>query len=105
MILVLGSLLMFVLTINSGDPLAEYRESNAQNRENLIKQRIEHMGLDDPWYVRYWNWLSGVFRAISGRTSTAATSMIWSPRRRVRPSASSSSPPSWPSCWAWSSVF
>lgn len=67
MILVLGSLLMFVLTINSGDPLAEYRESNNPNRDNLIKQRIEHMGLDRSWYERYWDWLTGVFRGDLGQ--------------------------------------
>ncbi|SHJ88420.1 peptide/nickel transport system permease protein [Tessaracoccus bendigoensis DSM 12906] len=67
LILVLGSFLMFVLTINSGDPLAEYRESNSPNRENLIKQRIAHMGLNDPWYERYWNWLTGVFRGDLGQ--------------------------------------
>ncbi|AQP47791.1 ABC transporter permease [Tessaracoccus aquimaris] len=66
LILVLGSLLMFVLTINSGDPLAEYRESNAPNRDNLIKQRIAHMGLDKPWYERYWDWLSGVGKCFTG---------------------------------------
>lgn len=70
MILVLGSLLMFVLTINSGDPLAEFRESNNPNRDNLIKQRIEHMGLDKPWFVRYWEWLTGVFRGDLGQDIT-----------------------------------
>lgn len=61
---------MFVLTINSGDPLAEFRESSNPNRDNLIKQRIAHMGLDKPWYERYWNWLTGVFRGDFGQDIT-----------------------------------
>lgn len=66
LILVLGSFLMFMLTINSGDPLEEFRESNAPNVENLMAQRIAHMGLDKPWYQRYWEWLSGVGKCFTG---------------------------------------
>lgn len=55
-----ASLLMFVLVINSGDPLADLRESMADNREQLIERRVAYMGLDQPWYVRYWDWLRGV---------------------------------------------
>ena len=53
LILLLGSLLMFVLAINAGDPLGDLRESNSPNRDNLIQQRISDMGLDKPWYERY----------------------------------------------------
>lgn len=60
LILVLGSLLMFVLTINSGDPLADLRESSNTNRETLMKQRTEALQLDHPWYERYWSWLSNL---------------------------------------------
>lgn len=62
LILLLGSLLMFVLTINSGDPLADLRESSNRNRETLMKQRTEAMQLDHPWYERYWSWLSNLVR-------------------------------------------
>nr|WP_274617494.1 ABC transporter permease [Nesterenkonia sp. AY15] len=55
-----ASLLVFVLVINSGDPLLELRESNADNVEFLIQQRIDFMNLDQPWYSRYWIWLSGI---------------------------------------------
>ncbi|PRZ14145.1 ABC transporter permease [Nesterenkonia sandarakina] len=55
-----ASLLVFVLVINSGDPLQELRESNAENVEFLIQQRIAFMNLDEPWYSRYWIWLSGI---------------------------------------------
>ncbi len=59
-ILFLASVLMFVLTINSGDPLADLRESSSKNRENLMAQRAAIMHLNDPWYVRYWDWLRGI---------------------------------------------
>lgn len=66
-ILVLGSLLLYVLVINSGDPLQDLRESNDPNRENRIRQRIENMGLDMPWYERYWDWLTGASRCLVGQ--------------------------------------
>ena len=67
LILVLGSLLMYVLTINSGDPLGDLRESNDPNRENLIAQRTAHMNLDAPWYERYFSWFSGAAKCVVGR--------------------------------------
>ena len=60
MILFLGSLLLFILVINSGDPLAAIRESNDPNRENRMRQMTERMGLDLPWYERYVKWLSNI---------------------------------------------
>ncbi|PIE20178.1 MAG: ABC transporter permease [Arachnia propionica] len=67
LVLFLGSLLLYVLTINSGDPLQDLRESNDPNRENLIKQRTLVMGLDMPWYVRYFVWLRGAAGCIIGQ--------------------------------------
>ncbi len=60
LILLLGSVLLYVLTVNSGDPLADLRESRALNRETLMEARIRNMDLDVPWYQRYWMWLAGV---------------------------------------------
>ena len=87
LILLLGSLLMFVLTINSGDPLADLRESNSPNRDNLIKSRIESMDLNDPWYERYFRWLGNLLtngdlgtdiqgRSVNALVSTAAGSTL-----------------------------
>jgi peptide/nickel transport system permease protein len=75
LILLLGSVLIFVLTINSGDPLEDLRESRDENRETQMAQRSRLMGLDLPWYQRYWTWLVGVGRCVTlncdlGRTST-----------------------------------
>ncbi|WP_281963870.1 ABC transporter permease [Serinicoccus marinus] len=62
LIMFLGSVLMYVLTINSGDPLADLRESRAENRQQLMDARTENMGLNDPWWERYLGWFSGVSR-------------------------------------------
>lgn len=67
LILLLGSLLMFVLVINSGDPLQDLRESQDPNRENRIAQRTQAMGLNLPWYLRYFSWLAGVGRCVIGQ--------------------------------------
>lgn len=61
-----ASLLVFVLVINSGDPLEELRQSNAENREYLIQQRTDYMNLDEPWYTRYWIWLRGILGCVGG---------------------------------------
>lgn len=67
LILLLGSVLIFVLVINSGDPLQDLRESPDPNRENRIAQRTLAMGLDQPWYVRYGRWLVGVSKCFIGQ--------------------------------------
>ena len=67
LILWAASLLIFVLTINSGDPLEDLRESNNPNRENLMQQRSSFMGLDLPWYERYWTWLTGAAKCFIGQ--------------------------------------
>ena len=64
LILFLGSVLMYVLTINSGDPLEDLRESRRENRQQLMDARTENMGLELPWYQRYLGWLSGVSRCV-----------------------------------------
>ena len=62
-----ASILMFVLVINSGDPLFDLREITTGNRELLMQQRIDSMGLDLPWYERYWDWFSGVSQCFIGQ--------------------------------------
>ena len=59
-----GSVLLYLLTINSGDPLQDLRETRAENREQLIQARVDRMNLDEPWYGRYWLWLSGAGKCL-----------------------------------------
>ena len=72
-IMLAASLLMYVLTINSGDPLADLRESNADNREQLIARRIEYMNLDQPWFQRYLSWLLGASKCLIGQCDLGLT--------------------------------
>lgn len=65
-VLFAASVLLYVLVINSGDPLADLRESNAKNREYLMQQRSSYMNLDQPWYGRYWTWLTGASKCLVG---------------------------------------
>ena len=83
LVLLGGSLLLYVLVINSGDPLEDLRESNAKNRDYLIQQRTSYMGLDQPWYSRYWDWLRGVAQCArlacdlgKSRTGTDVASLL-----------------------------
>lgn len=66
-ILLVASFLMFILTINSGDPLKDLRESTARNRDQLMQSRITYMGLDLPWYERYWDWFTGAAGCLYGQ--------------------------------------
>ena len=60
LVLLSASFLLYIMVINSGDPLEDLRESNAENRDQLIAARTEFMGLDQPGIVRYFNWLRGI---------------------------------------------
>lgn len=66
LVLLGASLLMFMLTINSGDPLKDLRESNDPNRDALMAERTERMRLDDSSWERYWDWLKGVSGCFTG---------------------------------------
>lgn len=67
MVLLLGSALMYVLTVHSGDPLAEFRENTDPNSQNLMRQRADFLQLDVPWYQRYFQWLGGAAGCLIGR--------------------------------------
>lgn len=68
-----GSVLMYFLTVHSGDPLEDLRESNNRNRDVLIAQRVRLMELDLPWYERYLSWLKGVGGCFVGNCDLGVT--------------------------------
>lgn len=68
-----ATLISFVMVINSGDPLADLREIQDENVEFLMQERIDRMMLDQPWYVRYWDWLSGVLGCFTGNCDFGTT--------------------------------
>ncbi|GMA30569.1 ABC transporter permease [Litorihabitans aurantiacus] len=60
LVLLGGSVLMFYLTVTADDPLKDYYESNDPNRDQIIAAITQRLQLDEPWPVRYWDWLTGV---------------------------------------------
>lgn len=68
-----ASVLMFLLTINSGDPLKDLRENPDPRAEAMMRARTLAMGLDDPDVVRYWNWLQGVLGCFTGQCDLGTT--------------------------------
>ena len=65
LILLLGSVFLFFITVFSGDPLQDLRESRDRNAEQLMEARTRNMNLDEPWYVRYWIWAVGVGKCVT----------------------------------------
>lgn len=64
LILLGASFVVYLLTAASGDPLREFRESNAPNKEQLMQQRRELLDLDTPAPLRYFGWLGGAARCL-----------------------------------------
>ena len=58
------SLVTFALTyLSPGDPVRTmYASSGMMPSEDVIEQIRESMGLNDPFFVQYWNWLSSCLR-------------------------------------------
>jgi peptide/nickel transport system permease protein len=59
-ILLVSTFLVYVLVALSGDPLADLRQAQTNQREALIQARIDVLNLDQPIPVRYAGWLAGV---------------------------------------------
>lgn len=56
LLLILSVLVYWLLTL-ALDPLDDLRTNPALNRDQLIELRVQSLNLNDPWYVRYWDWL------------------------------------------------
>ena len=68
LVLLASSLLVFALCANSFDPLAHYRQRQPPPTPEYLAGVREELGLNDPFFVRYWNWLSGVLTGDFGTT-------------------------------------
>ena len=64
LVMLIASALLYIATINSGDPLEDLRETNADNAQQLIDARRANMNLDMPWWQRYLTWLGGAGRCL-----------------------------------------
>ncbi len=65
-ILLASTFVMFGLVTISGDPLANLRQSNNPNRDQIIAQTRLRLDLDKPFQERYFEWLKGLLHGDFG---------------------------------------
>ncbi len=61
------SFLMYAALTLALDPLADLRTSPSPNKQQMINSRIGLLHLNDPWIVRYWNWLTSFLQGNFGQ--------------------------------------
>jgi peptide/nickel transport system permease protein len=67
-VLLVSSFLVFALCAASFDPLSRYYTQNPRPPETFFINLREQLGLNDNFFVRYWNWLSGAITGDFGQT-------------------------------------
>jgi peptide/nickel transport system permease protein len=74
-VLLASSFLVFSLCAASFDPLARYYTLQPRPPEAFFDNLREELGLNDNFFIRYWNWLTGVVTGDFGETinGTAVT--------------------------------
>lgn len=68
LVLLVSSFLVFSLCAVSFDPLAKYYAHNPPPPPAFFANLRQKLGLDDPFFVRYWHWLTGVLHGDFGKT-------------------------------------
>jgi peptide/nickel transport system permease protein len=68
LVLLVSSFLVFALCAVSFDPLSKYYNLNPRPPESFFNNLRDQLGLNDNFFVRYWNWLSGVVTGDFGTT-------------------------------------
>ena len=64
--LLASSILVFILVASTVDPLAPYRMKQPPPSEAFFANKRAELHLDDPLFVRYWSWLTGVLHGDFG---------------------------------------
>ncbi len=72
-ILLGSSFILFNLTAISGDPLADLRVSNAPNARQQILALTRNLQLDVPPPLRYFLWLKGILKGLTGHIDFGMT--------------------------------
>jgi len=67
-VLLASSFLVFALCAASFDPLARYYTLQPRPPESFFANLREELGLNDNFFVRYWNWLTGAVTGDFGQT-------------------------------------
>jgi len=68
LVLLVSSFLVFALCAASFDPLSKYYNLNPRPPQAFFDNLRDQLGLNDNFFVRYWNWLSGVVTGDFGTT-------------------------------------
>jgi peptide/nickel transport system permease protein len=63
-----ASVLVFVLVVNSGDPLADLKGRQPPVPQQVIEAREKLIGMDKPLPQRYWHWLTNFVQGDMGKT-------------------------------------
>jgi peptide/nickel transport system permease protein len=66
-VLLASSILVFILCAASFDPLSKYRQI-PNVRPSFLADKAKEFGLDEPWPVRYWHWLTGAIHGDFGKS-------------------------------------
>jgi peptide/nickel transport system permease protein len=77
-LLVLSAMVYFMVDL-AMDPLADLRQSTAPNKADLIAHRVALLKLNEPAWVRYWDWLSGFVHGdlgVAWHTQQPVTEML-----------------------------
>lgn len=67
LVVLVSTLVMYVLVDISIDPLADLRQSQAPNKQDLIDARVAQLDLDQSVFVRYLDWLRGATGCLYGQ--------------------------------------
>ena len=67
LVVLAASFIVYNLTANSGDPLADLKASSSANRQERIDARTEQLKLDEAVPVRYVYWLGGAAKCVIGQ--------------------------------------
>src|SRR3954451_5017021 len=68
LVLLVSSFLVFALCAASFDPLSKYYAQTPRPPPEFFDNLREQLGLNDNFFVRYWDWLSGVVSGDFGET-------------------------------------
>ncbi len=69
LVLLASSLLVFSLAVASFDPIAAFRTRQPPPPPEFFQNLRDEYSLDDPFFVRYWSWLSGVVTGDFGESN------------------------------------
>jgi peptide/nickel transport system permease protein len=58
-VLIASSFLVFLMTAFSFDPLAQFRQTQPMPPPEFFESKREQLGLNDPLFIRYFDWLTG----------------------------------------------